>query len=186
MIVELAWNDAPTLLHYYSSPHLEKPSAVACGFIANIADRLSALHFSDVLHSDLKPANILLFKEENTGNLVAKIGDFGFADVDRALAEADGYVRGVTREWAAPELLDRCPEALRELARAAPTEGDIYSFGLVMPFIILDGTSPKELAESKIENLDYLKFNNLLGVKIEENLVAWWASTGRDPTDLQV
>jgi serine/threonine protein kinase len=184
MIVELAWTEAPTLQHYYSNANINKSSATSRGIIADIADGLSALHFSDVLHSDLKPSNIFLFEE--AGNLVAKVGDFGFSDVDQLLADVNRTVRGVTREWCAPELLQGCPEDIRHSAKTAPIAADIYSFGLVAAFIALDGTSPQKLVESTREELDQLKFNNLLAGQIEERLGTHWTDTGRDVADLRL
>jgi serine/threonine protein kinase len=73
------------------------------GFISDIADGLSALHRCGVIHGDLKPENILLFEEPSgTGNLVAKLNDFGLSNV----SVTDDVRRGRSMHWDAPECLD--------------------------------------------------------------------------------
>lgn len=192
MIVELAWSAAPTLEDYFRMCQNQQTQNLGVetdcySLIADIADGLSVLHHCEVLHSDLKPSNILLFPDSEKGGLVAKIGDFGFADVDRVLthsADSDagpvvGVGRGQTREWAAPEMLQSCPMEIRRLATTVPVAGDIYSFGLLMAYIILNGKSPKQLVQSgniavQYEELDRLKVDNLLGEKIEDEVRLHW------------
>lgn len=195
MIVELAWSQAPTLEDYFRirqdqgfAQNLGDEGADCYSLIADIADGLSVLHHCEVLHSDLKPSNILLFQDEKNG-LVAKIGDFGFADVDRVLrhsldstAKPVGTVfRGQTREWAAPEMLQSCPIEIRRLASTVPVAGDIYSFGLLMAYIILNGTSPRRLVQSgsivvQAEELDRLKIHDLLTDRIEKEVRFHWGN----------
>jgi serine/threonine protein kinase len=47
-------------------------------------------------------------------NLVAKLGDFGFADANRALADASAGSTVSTQEWAAPEILNDYSDAVSE------------------------------------------------------------------------
>jgi len=46
-----------------------------------VAEGLSFLHGSDaaVIHRDIKPANILLDKDQDTGQITAKLADFGLS-----------------------------------------------------------------------------------------------------------
>lgn len=194
MIVELAWSQAPTLEDYFRirqdqqfAQTLGDEGADCYSLIADIADGLSVLHHCEVLHSDLKPSNILLFPDEKENGLVAKIGDFGFADVDRVLRHSlDSTVkpvvavfRGQTREWAAPEMLQSCPIEIQRLANTVPVAGDIYSFGLLMAYIILNGMSPSRLVQSgsvavQAEELDRLKIHDLLTDRIEKEVRLHW------------
>lgn len=196
MIVELAWSQAPTLEDYFrirkdqqQAQDLEDEGTDCYSLIADIADGLSVLHDCEVLHSDLKPSNILLFADEKKNGLVAKIGDFGFADVDRVLTRSldsaaspvVAVFRGQTREWAAPETLQSCPIEIRRLASTVPVAGDIYSFGLLMAYIILNGTSPRQLVQGgsvavQAEELDRLKIHDLLTDRIEEEVKLHWES----------
>jgi serine/threonine protein kinase len=199
MIVELAWSTAPTLEDYFRIRQNRQTQNLGVetdcySLIADIADGLSVLHHCEVLHSDLKPSNILLFPDGEKNGLIAKIGDFGFADVDRVLTHpvnsAAGPVvavgRGQTREWAAPEMLQSCPIEIRRLATTVPVAGDIYSFGLLMAYIILDGKSPKRMVQTgsvvvQDEALDRLKIDDLLRERIEEEVRLHWEN---DPSQM--
>jgi serine/threonine protein kinase len=199
MIVELAWSQAPTLEDYFRIRHdQEQPQdfgdeGTDCySLIADIADGLSVLHHCEVLHSDLKPSNILLFPDSEKKGLVAKIGDFGFADVDRVLTHSldtaagpvVGVGRGQTREWAAPEMLQSCPIYIRRLASTVSIAGDVYSFGLLMAYIVLGGRGPRTFVQrngstvsEQDEELDRLKIDNVLSERIEEAVRLRWENS---------
>lgn len=193
MVVELAWSHAPTLEDYFRNRQNQPDQDFGdegtdyYSLISDIADGLSVLHHCEVLHSDLKPSNILLFPDTEKGGLVAKIGDFGFADVDRVLTHSSssggpvvGVGRGQTREWAAPEMLQTCPIEIRRLASTVPVAGDVYSFGLLMAYIVLGGRSPRQLVQSGSSvaeqdgALDRLKIDDLLEGRIEEEVKLQW------------
>ncbi|CAH0047011.1 unnamed protein product [Clonostachys solani] len=161
MIVELASLETPTIQHYFQAREKTQPLCVSTvrSFIADVADGLTALHFSNVLHSDLKPSNILLFHYQSSEALVAKISDFGYADSDRMIRKEDSEVRGGTREWAAPELLSGCPQSIRTLARVAPTVSDVFSFGLLAFYMGTGGVSPAKIGGWTMDQLDEIKFN---------------------------
>jgi len=84
----------------------------------DVARGLDFLHARNVIHVDVKSANVLLSREGQ-----AKLTDVGLARITK-----DGYVSRVddvvgTFAWAAPELLlgSRCSEKI-----------DIYSFGVLL------------------------------------------------------
>ncbi len=147
MAVELANTDTPTLQAFYMNRSDSKSFSTDVGFIADIADGLSVLHMCGINHGDLKPQNILLFNDlEKTGGLIAKVADFGFANVE-FLNES---IRGGSEEWAAPECIRGCPEdimtAMQELD-IAEFASDVYSFGLVAMFVALDGVQSLAIQE---------------------------------------
>lgn len=162
MVIELAHEDTPTLTSYYEKKLDSHLHATNLGFIADIADGLSALHMCGVIHGDLKPENILLFHSPaETGSLVAKLGDFGFANINQ-LREP---VRGSSEYWAAPERIDLCPESIKaELEDLDIPEcvSDIYSFGLVASFIALEGIQPLSLSSTYDKRTDTEDANNNL------------------------
>jgi serine/threonine protein kinase/ankyrin repeat protein len=103
--------------------------------IADVADGLSVLHAHRVIHSDVKPENILVFSNENApeSSVTAKICDFGSASIAGEPDAERQHKLLWTPGWEAPERdLGGDPEPTKEQ--------DIYSFGLVAAYIALNGT----------------------------------------------
>jgi hypothetical protein len=91
-----------------------------------VAKGLRAAQAKELIHRDVKPANIL-FADEHT----AKIGDFGLAGVAAEKAETRGEIWG-TPYYVAPERLNNDPEDFRS---------DIYSLGATL-FHAIAGKAP--------------------------------------------
>jgi serine/threonine protein kinase len=107
-------------------------------FCQNIAAGVDVLHECGLIHGDLKPDNILIFK--NGGHeYTAKVADFGLS-IAEAVSDTKlgiGSIGG-TRGWQAPEV---------EQGNAVPhhlwASTDNYSFGLLMwSVLLLDGLVP--------------------------------------------
>lgn len=93
---------------------------------------LDALHDSGVMHGDLKPGNVLVFKNyEETSNeisFIAKLADFGLAVSDTSHSEGNKIkVLGLSRQWCAPEM-----PLKTELTASEFCSADNYSYGLVI------------------------------------------------------
>jgi serine/threonine protein kinase len=97
----------------------------------DVANGLSALHECGIIHSDVKPQNILLFTNEKLG-LVAKVADFGFSLVESG---EGGHLSGRTPPWTAPEWREWIP-----IGRLAKT--DVYSFGLLVWAVMTNCKDP--------------------------------------------
>lgn len=69
--------------------------------IADIVNGLDALHSVGLVHSDMKPENILIMKEESLGRPVAKLGDFG-ESIQTSYPNPDDLK--FTKCWKSPEL----------------------------------------------------------------------------------
>jgi len=174
LLVELAHEQHPDLRSFFdigTNPlrpsHL--PFGKSASIIADIADGITALHDHDIVHADLKPANILLFADhQSPGNVIAKIADFGYIGMSTynrfgvRASLPDSRPSGYTAEWSAPECLVH-PDYYREtgsLEHASyQPSADIYSFGLLSCYIALDGQTP----------LDYAP--NLLKSKLSDSLL---------------
>ncbi|OAL33645.1 hypothetical protein AYO20_07152 [Fonsecaea nubica] len=129
IVMELAVTDLRTFM---LSNALTAPETRA-RLASEVTHGISGLHKADVTVGDIKPDNILLFRNSD-GSLTAKIADFGFARGAANLVsspDVEREVRGSTLPWRAPE--------------------DSYSLGLVLAFILFDFDPEKEpRLESKV------------------------------------
>ncbi|KAH7147076.1 hypothetical protein B0J13DRAFT_524783 [Dactylonectria estremocensis] len=96
----------------------------------DVANGLSALHECGIIHSDVKPANILLFTDKKL-ELIAKVANFGFSLVE----SGEGARLSGTVLWTAPEWSKWIP--IDRLAKA-----DIYSFGLLVWAVMTNSKEP--------------------------------------------
>jgi serine/threonine protein kinase len=125
-----------------------------------IASGLQALHEENIVHGDLKPENIIMCSDsENI--LVPKLADFGFSIIEAA--GTLNIMLGGSRTWRAPESYSRLAISMLKFT-------DIYSFGLVVWSIALDGENPfntllpkslqsetRLLAQDRLKNQDKLR-----------------------------
>ena len=102
--------------------------------VAETARAAAAAHSVGVLHQDIKPANILIYRDV-TGEPHARLADFGIgiltdaseAERSAALADVSARTGGTTtygtRLYAPPETI---------VGEAFTLEGDVYSLGVVL------------------------------------------------------
>jgi predicted Ser/Thr protein kinase len=134
------WNDRPFIvMEYLGGGSLEEklrsgaqPAQQACEWLEDTARALDAAHGHGVIHRDVKPANLLLDRDDNV--YVADFGIASAAGLDSMTMT--GTVMG-TAGYLSPE------QAQGERATAA---SDRYALGIVA-FELLTGTRPFE-AES--------------------------------------
>ena len=134
------WNDRPFIvMEYLGGGSLEEklrggaqPAQQACEWLEDTARALDAAHGHGVVHRDVKPANLLLDRDDNV--YVADFGIASAAGLDSMTMT--GTVMG-TAGYLSPE------QAQGERATAA---SDRYALGIVA-FELLTGTRPFE-AES--------------------------------------
>jgi serine/threonine protein kinase len=89
----------------------------------DVCQGLRAVHNKDIVHRDVKPANVMFFSRTD-GLPVAKIGDFGIAlhSQDERLTPADNVVG--TLIYLSPEQASSAPVITRS--------ADLYSLGVVL------------------------------------------------------
>ncbi|KAL9119337.1 MAG: hypothetical protein Q9187_004112 [Circinaria calcarea] len=94
----------------------------------NIASAIAAMHSVSIIHGDIKPENVLIFRSDSDDYYVAKMTDFGYSSW---YANADKLVyMPRTLQWTAPEWHHRAfsiADALRM---------DVFSFGLLCLWIL--------------------------------------------------
>ncbi len=92
-----------------------------------ILDALDYIHSQGIIHSDLKPHNIIIDSRDNV-----KVIDFGIARTASAEIAADiKQIRGTLR-YMSPEQIDRKPHDIRS---------DLFSFGIIL-YEICTGSNP--------------------------------------------
>jgi hypothetical protein len=105
-----------------------EPRSLA-GLVAKIARAVQAAHSAGLIHSDLKPSNILL-----TSAGEPKVGDFGLAARRFDLGENAGGVQLGTLGFIAPE-------RYRAEPGSEGIQSDVYSLGGIL-YYLLTGKSP--------------------------------------------
>ncbi|KAI8076910.1 kinase-like domain-containing protein [Halteromyces radiatus] len=93
------------------------PEKLVCSFCIKILNGLEYLHSNDVVHCDLKAANILTTK---TGDV--KLTDFGVS-LNLKIKPADAESVSGTPNWMAPEVIE---------LKGASTKSDIWSLGCTL------------------------------------------------------
>ncbi|RLB46786.1 MAG: hypothetical protein DRJ42_26885 [Deltaproteobacteria bacterium] len=117
------------LLYDHVEREVEFPRIFALNILAQVASGLGAVHARELMHCDVKPANIVV--ERITGRTV--LVDFGLASIAADSFGGPGQVAG-TPAYLAPELCGR--------ARLPPSpQSDLYALGCTA-YELLTGEPP--------------------------------------------
>lgn len=110
-------------------------------FAQQLVKGLEVLHAENIVHSDLKPANILLSlpPKGSCRNVKLKIADFGFS---RRLQNNEKYTMGLKGSplYMAPEVLSLQPYS---------AQADLYSLGVIL-FECLFGSAPYKTTDLNV------------------------------------
>ncbi|KAM0226904.1 hypothetical protein ACHAPO_011998 [Fusarium lateritium] len=163
VILEAA--DHGTLADYLSATETDLESQLC--ICMDIGRALEFLHPHGIVHSDLKPANVLVFNSQfddyqdvsgksKLPKISAKLCDFGYAVIlDDYKSEKMFQARIGSLPWMAPELDAEEQIRLEDLHKT-----DIYSFGLLFASILtkgcnpFDSLAPEEIFEMKLRSPD--------------------------------
>ncbi|EMD31969.1 hypothetical protein CERSUDRAFT_59253 [Gelatoporia subvermispora B] len=106
----------------------KNPRSNRTKLVRDIADGLAYLHALEIVHADLKAANVLVNKEH-----VASLIDFGIATLITDLGTSFTPTTPMTGtiRWAAPEVLDPEQFGLPDISRFTKAS-DIYSLSMTM------------------------------------------------------
>jgi hypothetical protein len=112
-----------------SSQTRPKQIRLACGIMCRVLEALEFAHQSNVVHRDVKPNNILAYKQN--GRLQVKLADFGlaknFAEAGMSSISHENEIRG-TLSYMAPEQVINC--------RYAKPPCDIYAAGVCLYYLL--------------------------------------------------
>jgi len=135
--------------------------------LADIADAIGAAHSVGVLHKDLKPANVLVFRD-GAGRWRPRLADFGSghllavaqdAALQPTLTVADQGAAGSTTLYVAPELLTgQSPTAL----------ADIYALGVLLYQLVV-GNLSKPLAPGWEQDVDDALLRQDIALAVDGN-----------------
>lgn len=108
----------------------------------DISEGIHALHLSGIVHCDIKSENVLIFPHGDNG-FVAKVTDFDSC-IFMSQVEGGTQLRDATKVYSVPECsriisLDDLPKV------------DIYSFGLLVWQVLLDGRNFVEILTDLVE-----------------------------------
>ncbi|KAF3910478.1 Ankyrin-2 [Dactylellina cionopaga] len=155
-IVAIGWEDAENVAHtriwpvlilefaeygtledFFKLDDTDKSWDSKNSICIDVAAALSWLHDCRIVHSDIKPGNVLISRNQRSDKSVpyqAKISDFGFAlDIDAL--EASGRETAVLDGFTPP----CAPEVGSEIPLALLTKVDVFSYGLLVGRVFLDG-----------------------------------------------
>lgn len=94
-----------------------------------VARGLHYLHEHDLVHRDLKSPNVLLHRDATSGELVAKVADFGLS-VSTSFVDRLTVSRVDNPYWLAPEVMS--VNAADPTNRRYNKESDVYSLGVIL------------------------------------------------------
>ena len=147
--------DAIVMEHLAGSPldEILKVTAIepqkALGYAQDLASALQHIHRHDLIHRDVKPANIVLAERGKRLVLV----DFGLAKDLNPLSESTRHTL-TNQILGTPEYMS--PEQL--LGEALSPSSDIFSFGVTL-YHMLTGNSPFR-GETHLETIDKLRYEH--------------------------
>jgi serine/threonine protein kinase len=107
---------------------------------------LAYIHSKEIIHKDLKPSNILLWRSSVIKTLVlVKLADFDFAKQSKtSRGDFSATFRPGTEGYMAPELLKGMSQNKGQQMRKvlATVHSDAYSLGITIGFTVLKGQHP--------------------------------------------
>ena len=140
--IAMEYLDGATLKDRLSAGPLPLETVLQLGI--EIADALDAAHSADVIHCDVKPANIFISSRGH-----AKLLDFGLAKMRaQASRDADFMIDGMSRGVVAGTVAYMAPEQAR--GEAVDQRADLWSVGLVL-YEMAKGTRPASTARLRID-----------------------------------
>ena len=111
-----------------------------------------------VVHGDIKPQNVLVFKDAITGKITVKVADFGYSTL--IVGESGKVSLPKSRPWNAPE------HHFGEFESQEAKQTDVYSFGMLCLWLLF-GTRLSDIPQTAADGTaELISFNaHLLGCR---------------------
>ncbi|EME81802.1 uncharacterized protein MYCFIDRAFT_175392 [Pseudocercospora fijiensis CIRAD86] len=125
LVLELAYADLSSIF----SKHELGPDSIHQLSI-DVGQGLDAIHAAGIVHGDLKPQNILVFRNNRCQQVpfIAKLADFGLSVGDhQSPLDKCIEVVGMSSQWCAPEICHGSKLTVAQLVKA-----DNFSYGMVL------------------------------------------------------
>ena len=135
-----------TLAEYISNKLIRIPKDSLIdqrNLIGQICIGLAYLHSEGIIHKDLKPNNVLLWRSSSPGSrlVLAKIADFGLAkQLKPGHSDFSASANAGTFDYMAPELLNA-----KNTERPVSFASDVYALGTLVSYISSNGKHPFEM-----------------------------------------
>ncbi len=150
------------VMEYFSGPdlkallkqHTRLPIDFSCECIRQAALGLQHAHDQGLVHRDVKPSNLLVTKQPETGEPLVKVLDLGLARISHD-GSSSGDMTRVGQIMGSPDFMS--PEQAMD-SKSADHRSDIYSLGMTLFYLIAgelpyDGDNVMEKLLSRI-NVD--------------------------------
>ena len=104
-----------------------------------------------IVHGDIKPKNVLVFKDAVTRKITVKVADFGYSTL--TVGQSGKVLLPKSRPWNAPE------HHFGELAAHEAKKTDVYSFGMLC-FWLLFGNRLSDIPQTAADGTaEFISFN---------------------------
>jgi serine/threonine-protein kinase len=123
------------------------PVAIACNYTRQAALGLAHAHKCGIVHRDVKPANLMLLRKDDSETV--KVLDFGLA---RLLQDAGKHPYGTPAGFAMGTIGFMAPEQARD-ARTADIHADIFSLGRTLYFLLSGQLPYRHGAQSLVKEM---------------------------------
>ncbi|KAE8442496.1 hypothetical protein EG329_003277 [Mollisiaceae sp. DMI_Dod_QoI] len=186
LIVELAVPAYPTLTEFvdHHDQHEQEISvATKLSLLSDVADAISVLHSCGIIHGDIKPQNVLLFRHISKDGLVAKLSDFGgcyaqvFRDDDTVDEEFNNPSMMGTAYWNAPEWLKFAALNKTQADQDNVFARDHFCFGLLVYYVMFEKLpfgKEESVDEARLREISELKHQNGVIEMVRDQMARWW------------